>query len=156
MLKGARLSYLLRQVQVALGQQLGEVLQEFGLTPSQYTVLSIVNEHQEGISSAALARRLGVAPQSSNELVASLERLDLIRRDEDPGFRRVLRAGLSAKGAALLAKCDKQIDRFEQRFYGGLSATEQTQLRKALVTLIRNSREKAASDSLGALGARLP
>ena len=156
MLKGARLSYLLRQVQVTLGQQLSELLQEFGLTPSQYTVLSIINEHQEGISSAALARRLGVAPQSSNELVANLERLDLIRRDEDPGFRRILRAGLTAKGVALLAKCDKQIDRFEQKFYGGLSASEQAQLRKTLVALIRDSREKAASESLGELGARLP
>jgi DNA-binding MarR family transcriptional regulator len=154
MLRGARLSYLFRQTQVALGQQLSEVLQEFGLTPSQYTVLSIINEHREGIFSAALARRLGVTPQSSNEIVAGLERLDLIRRDEDPGYRRVLRVGLTAKGSTLLAKCDKQVDRFEQRFYGGLSPAEQTLLKRMLTTVIRESREKIATDSLGAFGAR--
>ena len=150
----ARLSYLLRQTQVAVGQQLGDVLQEFGLTPSQYTVLSIINEHPDGMFSAALARRLGVAPQSSNEVVASLERLDLIRRDEDPGYRRILRVGLTAKGTALLAKCDKLVDRFEQRFYGGLSAAEQALLRKMLAALLREARTKIAADSLGELGAR--
>lgn len=154
MLKAARLSYLLRQAQVALSQQLSDVVQEFGLTPSQYTVLSIVKEHPEGIFSAALARRLGVAPQSSNEIVASLERMDLIRRAEDLGYRRVLLVCLTTKGAALLNKCDKQVDRFEQKFYGGLSASEQALLRKLLVTVIRDNREKIAADSLGTLGAR--
>ena len=64
--EGPRLSYLLRQTQLANHQHLDRVLQEFGLTPSQYTVLGIVSDHPEGIFSAALARRLGVAPQSSN------------------------------------------------------------------------------------------
>jgi DNA-binding MarR family transcriptional regulator len=154
MLTAARLSYLLRQAQVALSQQLSEVVQEFGLTPSQYMVLSIVKEHPDGISSAALARRLGVAPQSSNEIVGGLERMDLIRRAEETGYRRVLLVWLTTKGTALLNKCDKQVDRFEQKFYGGLSATEQTLLRKMLVTVIRDNREKLAADSLGALGAR--
>jgi DNA-binding MarR family transcriptional regulator len=154
MLTAARLSYLLRQTHVAISQQLSEVVQEFGLTPSQYTVLSIVKEHPEGISSAALARRLGVAPQSSNEIVGSLERMELIRRAEESGYRRVLLVCLTAKGAVSLNKCDKQVDRFEQKFYGGLSTSEQTQLRKMLVTVIRDNREKIAADSLGAVGAR--
>lgn len=149
MLKGARLSYLLRQAQVALSQQLTDVVQAFGLTPSQYTVLSIINEHQEGIFSAALARRLGVAPQSSNELVAGLERMDLIRRDEDPGYKRILRVGLTPKGLTVLNKCDKQVDRFEQKFYGGLSAAEQALFRRLLIRIVRDSREKVATESLG-------
>lgn len=155
MLTAARLSYLLRQAQMALSQQLSEVVQEFGLTPSQYTVLSIVKEHPDGISSAGLARRLGVTPQSSNEIVGSLERLELIRRAEESGSRRVLLVYLTAKGAALLIKCDKHVDRFEQKFYGGLSATEQALLRKLLVTVIHGNREKIAADSWGAPGARL-
>jgi DNA-binding MarR family transcriptional regulator len=154
MAKEARLSYLLRQAQVALSQQLTEIVQEFGLTPSQYTVLSIIKEHKAGIFSAALARRLGVAPQSSNEIIAGLERMDLIERAEDTGNRRVLRLGLTPKGSALLNKCDKQVDRFEQKFYGGLTAAEQAQFRHMLVTVILDGREKLATDSLGMLGAR--
>jgi len=151
-LKGARLSYLMRQAQLALSQQLTEVLQAFGLTPSQYMVLSIVNEHPEGIFSAALARRLGVTPQSSNEIIAGLERMELVGRDEDPSYRRVLR--VTAKGAALLGKCEKQVDRFETEFYGALSATEQSQFRRFLTAILRSNREKLATASLGQLGIR--
>lgn len=154
MAKGARLSYLLRQVQVALSQQLTEIVQEFGLTPSQYMVLSIIEEHESGIFSAALARRLGVAPQSSNEIIAGLERSELVRRAEDADNRRVLRLSLTPKGSALLAKCDRRVDRFEQQFYGGLTASEQAQLRAMLVTVIRQSRERLGSDSLGLAAAR--
>ncbi len=154
MLRGARLSYLLRQAQVALSQQLAEVVQEFGLTPSQYSVLSIIKEHEAGIFSAALARRLGVAPQSSNEIIAGLERRELVDRAEDTGHRRVLRLGLTPKGVAVLNKCDKRVDRFEQQFYGGLTAAEQALLRKMLIRVIRDSREKLAANSLGTLDAR--
>jgi DNA-binding MarR family transcriptional regulator len=154
MLKNALLSYLLRQAQLANYQQLDEIVQEFGMTPSQYMVLGIVREHRTGVSSAALAKRLGVAPQSSYEIVAGLERQGLIRRTEDLGARRVLRVCLTAKGSALLVKCDRDVARFEGRFFAGLSADETNVLRELLTRVIRDSREKAASDSLAVASAR--
>lgn len=154
MAKGPRSSYLLRQVQLANYQQLDRVVQEFGLTPSQYTVLGIINEHPEGIFSAALARRLGVTPQSGYELLAGLERRGLIRRSEDATSRRVLMAGLTPKGAALLAKCEKAVERFERRFFQALSAEEIDTLRGMLERLARDNREKASQGSPLDLGAR--
>jgi len=155
MLKDALLSYLLRQAQLANYQQIDAVVQEFGLTPSQYMVLGIVKEHREGVSSSALARRLGVAPQSSHEIVSGLERRGLIRRIEDmDGYRRVLRVYLTPKGAALLTKCDKQVARFEESFFGDFSPQELATFRALLTRLIRDSREKAATDTLAAFGTR--
>lgn len=149
MTRAPRLSYLMRQVQLAIFQQLDEVVRAFGLTPSQYIVLSVVHEHREGVSSAALARRLGVTPQSSHEIIAGLERRGLIQRTEDTVFRRALKVTLTATGTALLRKCDRRVDRFEQQFYDGLTASEQAQLRAMLVTVIRHGRERMGSDSLG-------
>ncbi|MGH7033960.1 MAG: MarR family winged helix-turn-helix transcriptional regulator [Stellaceae bacterium] len=150
MARAPRLSYLMRQAQLANFQQLDEVVRAFGLTPSQYIVLSVVHEHREGgVSSAALARRLGITPQSSHEIIAGLERLGLIQRTEDTVFRRALKVTLTATGAALLRKCDRRVDRFEQQFYDGLTANEQAQLRAMLVTVIRHGRERIGSDSLG-------
>lgn len=154
MQKNTRLSYLLRQAQLANTQQLDEVVKAFGLTPSQYMVLWIIKEHLDGVLSAALARRLGVAPQSSYEIVVGLERRGLIERSEDLGSRRVLRVRLTAKGAALLAKCDKEVARFEQRFLEDLSPDESQTLHELLVRIIRSNREKLASDSLVASSAR--
>ncbi len=143
-----RLSYLLRQAQLANFQQLDAVVQAFGLTPSQYIVLSVVKDHRDGVSYATLARRLGVAPQSSHEIVAGLERRQLVQRSEDLAGRRVLKVTLTSAGAALLQKCDKEVEPFERRFFAPFSAEEQTALRRLLERLIRDNREKAASDSL--------
>lgn len=153
-LKGPRTSYLLRQAQLANYQQLDGVVRDFGLTPSQYMLLGIVSDHQEGIFSAALARRLGIAPQSSNEMVASLERMDLIRRVEDIGQRRVLRVRLTVKGRAVLAKCEKAVDRFEQAFLGALSPEDELLFRDMLTRLVRDSREKTATHGWGELSKR--
>ena len=152
--KMPRLSYLLRQAQLANRQQLESVLRAFGLTPSQYMVLSIISEHNEGMFSAALARRLWIAPQSSNEIVASLEKMELIRRVEDTASRRVLRVGVTVKGRALLAKCEKAVDRFEQDFFAAFSAEEEDQFRDMLIALVRSIRERTVADGLGEIGKR--
>ena len=149
-----RLSYLLRQAQLTNMQSLDPVLQAFGLTTAQYIVLSVVKEHREGVSSATLARRLGVTPQSSHEIVAGLERRKLIQRAENLASRRILQATLTAAGISLVQKCDKEVDAFERRFFAALSADEQTGLRDLLERVIRDNREKTASESLLGFGTR--
>ena len=152
--KAPRLSYLLRQTQLANFQQLDAVVQAFGLTPSQYIVLSVVKEHREGVSSATMAKRLGITPQSSHEVIAGLERRGLVQRTEDVAGRRVLKITLTSAGIALGQKCDKAVELFEQRFFAALSRDDQTILRELLERLIRDSREKAAADTLVGFAAR--
>jgi len=149
-----RLSYLLRQTQLANFQHLDYALRAFNLTPSQYIVLSVVKEHREGVSSAMLARRLGVTPQSNHEIIAGLERRGLVQRSADGAARRGLKVTLTGAGAALVQKCDKTVEVFEQQFFAPLSREEQTLLRGLLEGLIRASREKAASDTLVGFAAR--
>jgi DNA-binding MarR family transcriptional regulator len=131
-----RSSYLLRQAQLANYRELDKILRVFGLTPSQYMVMGIIDDHPEGIFSAALARRLGVAPQSGYEIIAGLERRGLVRRAEDVAARRVLMACLTPKGAALLEKCERAVERFERRFFSALSPAELTRLRALLARLM--------------------
>jgi len=152
MARAPRLSYMLRQAQLANFRQLDEVVQVFGLTPSQYIVLSVVKEHREGVSSATLARRLGVTPQSCHEIVAGLARRQLIHRAEDAASRRRLKVTLTTAGASLLQRCEKAVDSFERRFFAAFSAEEQTMLRRLLGRLIRDNRERAATDALVGFG----
>jgi DNA-binding MarR family transcriptional regulator len=148
MVRIPRLSYLLRQAQLANLQQLDAVVQAHGLTPAQYIVLSVVKEHHEGASSAMLARRLGVTPQSSHEIVAGLERRKLVKRTEVGGTRRMLKITLSTVGTTLLQECDDAVAAFERRFFGCWSADEQSLARRLFERLIRDTRERAASESL--------
>ena len=147
--KTPRLSYLLRQAQLENRQQLDVVLRVFGLTPAQYMLLNIISDYRDGVFSAELARRLWITPQSSNEIVSSLEKLDLIRRVENSGQRRVLRVGVTVKGRAVLAKCEKSVDRFEAEFFGSLSTVEASELRDMLIGIVRANREKTIADGLG-------
>jgi DNA-binding MarR family transcriptional regulator len=149
-----RLSYLLRQTQLANFQHLDSVVEAFNLTPSQYIVLSVVKEHRDGVSSATLARRLGVTPQSSHEIVAGLERRGLVQRNADGAARRGLKVTLTSAGATLVQKCDKTVEGFEQQFFAPLSREEQVVLRDLLERLIRANREKAAGDTLVGFAAR--
>jgi DNA-binding MarR family transcriptional regulator len=144
----ARLSYLVRQAQLATYQQLDQALRGFGLTPTQYTVLAILSRRGESLSSAALARRLGVAPQSANEIVATLGAQQLVRRTDDAGNRRTRQLQLTPKGRNLLARCDAEVDRFEQAFFGALTAPEREVLRELLVRVIAADRGAQATAAL--------
>ncbi|MFT8243789.1 MarR family winged helix-turn-helix transcriptional regulator [Roseomonas sp. BN140053] len=144
-----RTMYLLRQAQLASYARLEAALAGFGLTPTQYTALSLSDRPGEGgeeraegqagsgPSSAELARRLGVTAQAMNEMIAALERKGLIRRREAAENRRILRISLTAEGTALLARCDAVVDGVEQEFLGVLAGGELDALRGTLVRLVR-------------------
>lgn len=144
----ARLSYLVRQAQLATYQRLDQSLRGFGLTPAQYTVLAILSRRGESLSSAGLSRRLGVSPQSANEIVATLSAQHLLRRTEGVESRRVRRLELTSRGRNLLAQCDAEVDRFEEAFFGALAAPEQQMLRRLLIRLIAADRGAQATESL--------
>jgi DNA-binding MarR family transcriptional regulator len=144
----ARLSYLVRQTQLATYRQLDQLLRGFGLTPAQYTVLAILSSRSAPLSSAALSRRLGVTPQSANEIVATLDALQLVRRAEDAENRRVRHLQLTPKGRGVLARCDVAVDGFEQAFFGDLSTAERETLRRLLVRVIVADRKAQATAAL--------
>ena len=96
-----------------------------------------VLDRRSGLSNAQLARRALVSPQSMNEVLLALEQRGLVRRRAHPDHGRILQARLTAKGRALLARCDAEVHEVEARMVGGLSEHEQATLRGALLSSIR-------------------
>jgi MarR family transcriptional regulator, transcriptional regulator for hemolysin len=79
-------------------------LKAHGLTTAAWNALVAVADSIEPPSQRELARRLGV---DGATLVATLDRLvaaGLVRRDGEPGDRRVKRIGLTPAGAAVTAQ----------------------------------------------------
>jgi DNA-binding MarR family transcriptional regulator len=144
----ARLSYLVRQAQLATYQRLDRTLRGFGLTPAQYTVLAILSRRGESLSSAALSRRLGVSPQSANEIVATLHALGLVRRTQGAENRRIRRLELTLRGRNLLVQCDAEVDRFEKALFGVLAAPERETLRRLLIRIIAAERSAQPTEPL--------
>lgn len=133
----ARTLYLIKRAETASRTGLETFLHDLAVTPGQYTALSLLAA-QRNQSSADMARKAGVTPQSMSETISGLERKGLIIRAENPEHRRILNITLTEAGQALLARCDEQTDALEQRLLEGLSAGQLNALRDALQAIIQN------------------
>jgi DNA-binding MarR family transcriptional regulator len=132
-----RVTYLVKRLESAVRQNLDIDIQAQGLTTPQYAALSILR-WQPGLSSAQLARRSFVTPQSMQVMVAALLRDGVIERRPDDHNQRVLRNYLTGDGQALLSRAEEAAARIEERMLAGLDAEDIARLREAMTTCVRN------------------
>ncbi len=144
--KTARTIYLIRQLQLASGNALQERLQSVGLTASQYTAMSMLG-HRGELSSAALARKLNITPQSMNEVIATLEQKKLVSREEAPDNRRVLLMRLTAAGRRQMDACEEVVDKLEEELLGCLNRKELIAIREAMLKILDHARTQAEADT---------
>jgi DNA-binding MarR family transcriptional regulator len=131
------LLYLVGRIDRVVRRAIGAVLKAQGLSVNQYTTLSVLNR-RSGLSNAQLARRALVSPQSMNEVLLTLEDRGLVRRRAHPDHGRILQARLTAKGKALLTRCDADVHAVEARMLSGLGDDDRRALRSALLSGIRS------------------
>ena len=130
-------TYLVKRLESAVRQSLDTVLQAHGLTTPQYAALSILRR-QPGLSSAQLARRSFVTPQSMQTMVAAFVRAGLVERKPDPEHQRVLRLFLTEAGAGVLARGQEAADQVERRMLAGLPGARVADFTETLEDCIRN------------------
>lgn len=113
------LLYMVKQLELAVRARLDDLLKDAGITALQYTALTVL-DHHDGLSPAQLARDSFVTPQSTADLVANLERRNLVRRDRNPANRRELVVTLTASGRELLARYAEVVAALEEDMTSGL------------------------------------
>jgi len=136
---------MVKQLELAVRAEMDVHARACGLTTLQYTALTVLERHP-GMSGAELSRRSFVSPQSGNEMVGHLERKGLIERTPDDRNRRILRITLTKDGANLVKKCDKWMDELEGQMLIGLTSRDARELRKVLLTCVRNLEEQRVLD----------
>lgn len=115
---------LLRSAAV-IGQEHARFLDDYGLTPAQYNVLRILRgAHPETLPCSEVGARLVAPGPDVTRLLDRLEAAGLVRRERDPGDRRVVRAGITDDGLARLAPLDAPLARWIRRRLGGLARAE--------------------------------
>jgi len=140
MTSAPRTSYLIRRAQILVTRNLTDCLRDYDLTSTQYLLLSLSRRGRE-LSSASLARRFTISPQSMNEMIATLEQKQLVVRTVAGEKRRTLHISLTPEGAQLLKACDREVDRMEKRLFAALSAAELNSLRNALMKFTSSQAE---------------
>jgi DNA-binding MarR family transcriptional regulator len=124
-------TYLVKQLELAVRQGIDRSVRRYGLTTPQYNALSVLGRHP-GMSSAQLARRSFVTPQAANEMVSALERKGLIVRHADARNHRVLELRLTSAGATTLELCNDDVAELEGRMLADVSPEAAAQLRALL------------------------
>ena len=132
------LVYLLKCTELAVRTCAERALAPFRLTPALFVVLFRLRE-SEGVSSADLARTLGVRPQSIVELIRPLEQAGFIRRRQAAEHRRILRISLTTAGARLLAQVIPVARQLEEDLFSSLTGQEVSNLRTGLTKLLSSS-----------------
>lgn len=127
------LPYLVKQLELAVRARLDEVVRGHGITPVQYTALTVLERH-DGLSAAQLARDSFVTAQSTADLVRALENRGLIRRERNAGNRRELLIHLTGEARALLAAVDGPVRDLEARMIGKLTDAQVAEFRQSLIT----------------------
>lgn len=123
--------YLVKRLELAIRALLDDALRELGLTTLQYTALTVL-EASGPLSSAQLARRSFLRPQTMHEMVLALEKRGLIERTPKPDNKRVLLASLTGTGRALLAGCAPAVGEVERELLAGLSPGQRATFREEL------------------------
>lgn len=131
-----RIGYELKRAQHALRLAMDETLREIRLTTPQYAALAMLEE-EGGISSAELARRAFVTPQTMNTIVANLEARGLVQRRAHPSHGRILETRLTARGRSLLENGHERVRAIERRMVAQLSQPD----RRALLRILRTCAE---------------
>jgi DNA-binding MarR family transcriptional regulator len=103
--EGPQLVYLVGRVSQGVRRQLEERIKPWALRVPELAALSVLRS-RPGLSTAQLARRSLITPQSMSEVIEGLERRGLVQRTVDPSHGRILRVALTDDGRALLAELD--------------------------------------------------
>lgn len=113
----------------------------WGITATQYNVLRILRgAHPEGLTCAAIGRRMIAAEPDITRLLSRLKAIKLIRQHRDRGDRRVVWTQISDAGLELLRAMDPVIERMPQDLLAHMSAAEIAELSR-LLELARKSTE---------------
>lgn len=128
-------SYALVRVAHLLEQRMDRLLSGLGLSATGFGVLFQLS-HDPGVSSAELARRVIVTPQSIGPLLTRLERDGLVDREPAslPGTAIIRR--ITDTGRQRLADANKLVQELEDEMVAGLGPAQRDELDEQLWTML--------------------
>jgi DNA-binding MarR family transcriptional regulator len=118
-----------------LYERIGDALARVGISYAKYEVLKHLRDARGPVSLGALAEGQHCARSNITQLVDRLETEGLVRRVDDPGDRRAVRAELTSVGSAQAEEGETQIDLVRAQFAASFSALERVELGRLLAKI---------------------
>lgn len=106
-------------------QNITRSLKDYDLTPTQYNVLRILRgSHPETLTCGDIGDRMVTPDPDVTRLLDRLEKRELVRRARDTVDRRVVRAGITELGLAILEQLDSPVPEWLRKMLGHLTEDE--------------------------------
>lgn len=119
-----QIPYLLKQAVHVMQRRTDAALREVGLNTAKYVVLRLLRERPD-LSSAQLARRAFLSPQTMHSMIVNLEKLGLVARSQHPENARVSLTRLTGEGERLELAGREVIDRCSTAMVQHIPAQDQ-------------------------------
>jgi DNA-binding MarR family transcriptional regulator len=139
------IGYLAWHLTLRWRAQLDRALAPLGLTSAQYAILaSLYGLSQGGArpSQRELADFAGLEPMHTSKLVRALQRAGLVERASNPTDTRAVQLGVTDRGVQVLTAARARVLALEEQRLaplGGRGSQRSTELREALVVLLRHA-----------------
>lgn len=121
-----QIPYLLKQVVHVMQRGTDAALRDLDLNTAKYVVLRLLHE-KPGLSSAQLARRSFLSPQTMNSMIMNLERLGLVTREPHPENARIALTHLTKAGEKAVTEAREVVDACGAGIVTHLAPEEQVQ-----------------------------
>lgn len=134
----AQIGFVLRLAQVAVFKDLIEALRPFGLRPTDFSVLLVI-QATPGLKQQAVGEALSIQRPNLVTILDQLEGRGLVKRGAAPGDRRSYALTLTRDGAALLAEATAAHTRHAERVTDALGDMDKQMVLEALTRIARMS-----------------
>jgi DNA-binding MarR family transcriptional regulator len=139
-----RLLASIKTAELVTWQAKERALREIGVTVAQQAVLTILNDH-DGLTSAEIARRAQVTPQTMTSTIGRMERHGLVRRAPHPLHGTLIEIHLTDTGRDLFRRADARLATLDQALACDLSAEELDTLKTLLARVTETVRDGAGT-----------
>ena len=119
----------------AIEARLEQGLATVGLSPAKHAVISQLAQAGEPLTLGELAARVCCVRSNMTQLVDRLEAEGLVRRIDDPGDRRIIRAALTPLGEEREAAGANQVRQIQSEVAAAVPESDRAALERVLAVL---------------------
>jgi DNA-binding MarR family transcriptional regulator len=126
--------------------RIAEMLEPYGLSPTQYNALRILRgAGRAGLRCSAIGERMISHDPDITRLLDRLEQRSLVKRSRETNDRRAIKAHITKSGIKLLHSMDEEVENFTRALLGHLGEHRLRALLQTLDAVRANSRPEAKS-----------
>ena len=121
--------------------------ERWDLSPSQFNILNLLRDHDDGLSQIELSRELITHRSNVTGLIDRLEKRGLVERRDSAADRRAYRIQLTKAGRSLLAEILPHYYQAAEAVWGNASAKRATELVAEFTKISANATAMAERES---------